>query len=440
MTSTCPTPALPDPAVEGPGLRRFALPGGLPVWVIERAGPAILSAKLWIRGGSSADPGGERGVHQLLAGVLSRGCGPWSGEALADLVEGRGAGLRCEAAEDGLLVSLKCASADAPALLPLLLSLVQQPWLVPDQIDLERQLNLQTLQRQQEDPFQVAHDGLRELLYGTGPYGHDPLGVEAELESLGREALQRQAGALGQAGAVLVLAGQAPADLEPLLLQGQGDGPWAVQAPARRPGPAGHSGERLATAIDETEQLVLMLGATTTALGEPQALALRLLHCHLGIGMSSRLFVALREEHGLAYDVGVHHPARLGAAPFVFHLSSSAERAALATRELLNEWQRLLDQPLSEAELALAKAKFRGQEALGRQTCSQVADRHALVLGHGLPFDFADRSLAAAEALTAADLQAAARQLLARPCLSLCGPQQALAEAERAWSGHALAA
>ncbi len=425
---------------QAPGLRRFSLPGGLPVWVIERRGPAILSAKLWIRGGSSADPAGERGVHQLLAGVLSRGCGAWSGDALADLVEGRGAGLRCEAAEDGLVVSLQCASADAPALLPLLLSLVQRPWLVPDQIDLERQLNLQTLQRQQEDPFQVAHDGLRELLYGTGPYGHDPLGVEAELEGLGREALLRQAGALGQAGAVLVLAGQAPADLEPLLLQGQGEGgPWAVQAPLRRPGPAGHSGERLARAIDETEQLVLMLGTTTTALGEPQALALRLLHCHLGIGMSSRLFVALREEHGLAYDVGVHHPARLGAAPFVFHLSSSAERAELATTELLNEWQRLLEQPLAPAELALAQAKFRGQEALGRQTCSQVADRHALVLGHGLPFDFADRSLAAAEALTAADLQAAARQLLARPCLSLCGPREALDQAERAWARHPLA-
>jgi hypothetical protein len=109
-----------------------------------------------------------------------------------------------------------------------------------------------------------------------------------------------------------------------------------------------------------------MLGATTVPLGHRQGLALRLLHCHLGVGMSSRLFVTMREEHGLAYDVGVHHPARLGAAPFVFHLSSSAERAFEATSELLNEWQRLLEQPLSREELALAQAKFRGQEAMGR--------------------------------------------------------------------------
>ena len=138
------------------------LPGGCPLWLLHRPGPAILSAKLWLRGGSSGDRPGERGAAQLLAGVLSRGCGPHSGDALADLVEGLGAGLRCEAAEDGTLISLKCASEDAPHLLPLLRHLVQQPWLVDDQIALERQLNLQTLQRQKEDPFQLAHDQLRQ--------------------------------------------------------------------------------------------------------------------------------------------------------------------------------------------------------------------------------------------------------------------------------------
>jgi predicted Zn-dependent peptidase len=122
----------------------------------------------------------------------------------------------------------------------------------------------------------------------------------------------------------------------------------------------------------------------------------------------------------------------------VFHLSSSSERAGEATTELLQEWQRLLDQPISEAELELALAKFRGQEALGRQTSSQIADRHALVLGHGLPFDFADRSLAEAAQLSPDDLLASARSLLAAPSLSLCGPASALQQAETVWQRHSL--
>ena len=414
------------------------LSGGCPLWLIERPGPAILSAKLWIRGGSSADPTGQRGASQLLAGVLSRGCGPFSGDALADLVEGRGAGLRCEAAEDGTLISLKCASDDAALLLPLVLQMVTSPWLVEDQVTLERQLNLQTLQRQKEDPFQVAHDQLRQQLYGSGPYGHDPLGVEAELSALARPQLEQMTHQLGQEGAVMVLAGQIPAEPEQLLLHQLEGQSWRTQAPRRLAGASGLKQVSLASNVDETEQLVLMLGTTTAPLGSEQALALRLLHCHLGIGMSSRLFVALREEHGLAYDVGVHYPARLGDAPFVFHLSSSSERAEDATRELLNEWLRLIEEPISDAQLQLAKAKFTGQEALGRQTCSQVADRHALVLCHGLPFDFADRCLLEAEALTPSDLHQAAQALLQGPSLSLCGPQDTIEAATAVWTGHPL--
>lgn len=421
-----------------PALEHQLLPGGCPVWLLHRGGPAILSAKLWLRGGSSADLPGRRGAAQLLAGVLSRGCGPYSGEALADLVEGSGAGLRCEASEDGTLISLKCASDDAPMLLPLLLQMVRSPWLVDDQIDLERQLNLQTLQRQREDPFQLSHDQLRHQLYGDGPYGHDPLGVEKDLPEIGRSHLQELAAGLGQQGSVLVLAGVIPDGVEELLLAGHSGSPWATRASDRRQGPRGEESPGLVICQDDTEQLVLMLGCSTAPLGSPEALALRLLHCHLGVGMSSRLFVALREEQGLAYDVGVHHPARLGDAPFVFHLSSSCERAAEATAGLLHEWQRLLEQPLSRAELDLALAKFRGQEALGRQTSSQLADRLALVLGHGLPADFADRSLEAAARLDPGELQAVARRLLGRPSLSLCGPAAALRQAERVWAQHPL--
>jgi len=137
------------------------LAGGLPLLIHSRRGPAILAARLVIRGGSSRDPVGARGAHQLLAGLMTRGCGDLNAEALADRVEGAGAALRAEAHEDGLVIGLKCAATDASDLLPLLLEMVVRPTLDPDQVELERQLNLQTLQRQREDPFQLAHDQLR---------------------------------------------------------------------------------------------------------------------------------------------------------------------------------------------------------------------------------------------------------------------------------------
>jgi len=421
------------------------LPGGCPLWLLPRQGVEVLAARLWIQGGSSLDPHGQRGAHQLMAGVLSRGSGSHSAEDLADLVEGCGAGLRCDAHEDQLTLSLKCAPDDGPLLLPLLLEMVQQPLLDPDQVALERQLNLQTLQRQREDPFQLAHDGLRRLLYGDGPYGHDPLGSEQDLRGLGEEQLRLLLPKLGQQGAWLVLCGQLPDDPERLFAGAMAPGPWKVRslppiAHSDAIGSAGPDGpsERLACHQEDTEQLILLLGTTTVPLAHPDSLALRLLTAHLGIGMSSRLFVSLREDHGLAYDVGVHAPARLGPSPFVFHLSTSTERAAEACDCLLAEWERLLTTPLTDEELTLARSKFRGQEAMGRQTCGQMADRQALLLAHGLPHSYPSDCLNAIEHLDSAFLMRVAREHLSQPCLSLCGPSPALSAATQVWQNHSL--
>jgi zinc protease len=416
------------------------LPGGLPLLQLNRSGPAVLSARLWIRGGSAADPTGQRGAHQLLAGVLSRGCGALDADALADLVEGRGAALRSEASEDALVLSLKCASEDASQLLPLMLAMVQDPHLDPSQVDLERQLNLQTLQRQREDPFQLAHDLLRGQLFGDGPYGHDPLGVDEELTQLAAPQLQALQATLAQEGAVLVLCGTVDRPMLDSLETALSTAPWTVGPPSAGSGPAARPGPRLQSCIQNTEQLVLMLGSATVPLGHADGVALRLLQAHLGLGMSSRLFLVMREEHGLAYDVGVHLPARRGAAPFVWHLSSSQERAAQACRCLLDEWQRLLEEPLTLPELDLAKAKFLGQDAMGRQTCSQIVDRQALVMGHALPQDFVARSLEQARILQSDELLAVARRHLQRPHLSLCGPESAVAAAAAAWGNHGLGA
>jgi len=420
-----------------PTLERLTLSGGLPLLIQRRPGPAILAARLSIRGGSSLDPIGLRGAHQLIAGLMTRGCGTLDAEALADLVEGAGAHLRAEAHEDALVLGLKCASEDTASLLPLLISMVRSPSLASDQLDLERQLTIQTLQRQKEDPFQLAHDQLRRRLYGEGPYGHDPLGIEAELTTMGQRHLRPLVENLGGSGAVLALCGDPPEGLVDLLERGLADSPWATFLPRpETPSAWQPPAERLAAWEEDTEQLVLMLGTATVPFGHPDALPLRLLQAHLGMGMSSRLFLVIREERGLAYDVGAHFPARCAQAPFVLHLSTSADRAEEATICLIDEWQRCLETPLEPQELHLALAKLRGHDAMGLQTCSQIAERQALLLSHGLPVDQAERLLERAAQLGSEDLMAAAQCWLPSPSLSLVGPPRALEAAKRAWRNH----
>ena len=400
--------------------------------------PGVLAAKMWIGCGSSADPIGQRGAHQLLASVMTRGCGSLDAIQMADLVEGCGAGLRCDTNEDGLLISMKCRDLDSPQLLPLLGSMVHEPHLQADQVNLERELSLQALQRQREDPFHLAFDGWRQLAYGAGPYGHDPLGVSSELEKLNAESLRPIATSLSSEPAILALSGSIP---EGLLDQLQADGICPQPQSAESDLDVKESSNRVSLSAEQTvhlhpqstEQVVLMLGQPTLPHGHPDDLALRLLQTHLGTGMSSLLFRRLREDHGVAYDVGVHHPARAKASPFVLHASTAVDKALTSLDLLMMSWQELMEHTLVSTDLNLARAKLRGQLAHASQTTGQRAERRAQLRGLGLPDKHDHDCMEALETLDGTALRLAASRHLANPLLSLSGPQSAIESLADRW-------
>jgi len=185
---------------------------------------------------------------------------------------------------------------------------------------------------------------------------------------------------------------------------------------------------------EATGQIVLMMGQATIAHGHSDDLTLRLLSCHLGVGMSSLLFRNLREQHGVAYEVGVHYPAREWEAPFLLHASTSEDKA-LITLQLLKEiWWGLSNELISEEELSLARAKFRGLIAHGSQTTSQRAERRAQLRSFGLQDDYDKKSVYQIASITSKEIQIVASRHLKKPLLSLCGPNSTLKNLSKNWN------
>ena len=409
----------------------------LDVLVEALASPGVMAAKLWLPFGSACDACDQRGAHDLLASLLSRGCGPYNPRELADVVEGCGAGLRCDAQEDGLLLSLRCTIEDAEQLLPVLGWMVLEPHLAADQVALEKRLTLQTLQRQREDPFHVAAVAWRELAFSDGGYGHDPMGVERDLQRIERQQILPLAQRLPNGRSVLSLAGCLPKDIENRIFAMDGFRGWpqaSAEWNACRPNYGSPAGETIRLESMDTEQVVLMLGQATVSHSHPDDLVMRLLQCHLGVGMSSLLFRRLREEHGVAYEVAVHYPQLIGPAPFVLLAATGIERAELSLRLLLQSWDELCQTTLSQADLTLARAKFIGQMAQARQTCSQRAERRVQLRAMGLSDDHDQTCMEAIHAITVDHIQETCQRSFQRPQLSLCGPPESLTALERVWA------
>ena len=409
----------------------------LDILVEPLASPGVMAAKLWLPFGSACDAKDQRGAHDLLASLLSRGCGPYNPKELADLVEGCGAGLRCDAQEDGLLLSLRSTLDDAEQLLPLLGWMVMEPHLAPDQVALEKNLTLQMLQRQREDPFHMAAVAWRGLAFSDGGYGHDPMGVETDLHNIERAQILPLAEQLPTGRSVLSLAGCLPNNIEHHIFGMDGFRGWPQPSPelkAGRPNYGTPASKRIHLESMDTEQVVLMLGQATVPHGHPDDLVLRLLQCHLGVVMSSLLFRRLREEHGVAYEVAVHYPQLMGPAPFVLLAATGMERAELSLRLLLQSWDELSQTSLSQADLTLARAKFIGQMAQARQTCSQRAERRVQLRAMGLRDDHDQSCMEAIASITVDRIQETCQRWFQKPQLSLCGPPESLETLERVWA------
>ena len=397
----------------------------------------IMSAKLWIEDGSRNDPKDKKGIHQLLSSTMLRGCGPYNNEQIAEIVENCGANLNCDTYEDGLLISLKCVETDAYKLLPLIGWMITKPILQIDQFELEKDLTIKAIKRQKESTYQLAFDGWRKMVYGDGPYGHDPLGSIDDIKKINKEHILPIASSLIHRKKNLVISGKFPINLKNYIentieFKGISNHNKAFKNINKIETLSKHRSS-ICTRSLNTKQVILLLGKATIRYDNKSDILLRLLSCYLGYGMSSLLFKVLREKYGVVYEAGIYHPIREQQTPFIMHASTSEEKGIITLQLLKECWEKVINSEISPEELDLVKIKYRGQMAHSLQSISQRAEHKAHLLGIGLTKDHDKEILQRLESITSKEIKDAANRYLKNPLLSVCSNKEVIRKILKDW-------
>ena len=427
MTETLASPASTDQLPQ-----RRVLANGIVVLVKPNPTADIIAARLFMRGGSGWETAEDAGLTNLLAALLTRGTEKFSSLDIAEQVESVGAGLGTDSATDYMLLSLKTVSADFAPLLKLAGEILRSPSFPESELELERKLILQNIRSQREQPMAIAFESLRQLMYGDHPYALPGLGTEESVAKLD----QAQLSAYHQRhfrpdNLVISIAGRIDID-EAIAHIESVFGDWVAPSEplAQLTLPAVSTQPSRIQQEQPTHQAILMLGYLGATVSDPGYAPMKVINAYLGNGMSSRLFVELREKQGLAYEVSTFYPTRLEVAPFGAYMGTSPENAAKALKGLHHEVKRLCDAPLSDEEVEATRKKMLGQYLLGKQTNAQIAQVYGWYETLGLGLDFDDAFQAQLEQVNAADIQETAAKYLQKPFVSLVGPQDVLTELE----------
>jgi predicted Zn-dependent peptidase len=402
------------------------LDNGITIVFAENPVADLVAGRIFLKkAGSCWDSPAKVGLSHLLATVIMKGTQYRSSLEIAETVESIGASLGADAASDYWLISLKTVVADFPEILALAAEILRYPTFPKTEVELEKRLVLQSIRSQQEQPFNVAFNQLRQSMYADHPYGSSILGTEESVPTLTQQdVVEYHQAYFRPDNLVISLSGRLSLETAVNLINDI-FGSWEIPhrsliAPTL---PVLNAQPYPRVTAQETQQSIIMLGYLGAGVKSEDYAPLKLLSTYLGNGLSSRLFVELREKRGLAYDVSAFYPTRLGSSQFVMYMGTAPDNTAIAVEGLKTEAERLCQQTLVKYELTAAKNKLLGQYALGKQTNGEIAHLFGWyeTLGLGLPFDsdFQEQ----VSQVTAADAQRVAQTYLQSPYLSMVGPE-----------------
>jgi predicted Zn-dependent peptidase len=342
-----------------------------------------------------------------------------SSRAISEAVEGVGGSANAATDRESTVYWARVPRREAARAMGVLGELIVRPRLADADIEQERTVIVEEIRSYLDDPAEHAQMLIQQALFGDGPMGREICGDEAGVRALPAQAIRDfWNAAYRPANTVVAVAGDIDhAEAVGLVAEAFGTGTGTI--PAFAPAPTLPAGPRVLTARKDTSQAQLVIAVPALRRDHPDQWNLAVLNAVLGDGMSSRLFLGVREEKGLAYDVGsgISEYADAG----VLEISAGVDPVQLpaAIEAILAELARLVDEPVPDEELAKAKAYLAGGLELRmddtRHLASWVGGQEAM---HERVLTL-DEALAAVEAVRSDDVRRVASGLVTDEALRM---------------------
>ncbi|WP_345374069.1 M16 family metallopeptidase [Frondihabitans cladoniiphilus] len=399
-------------------VRRSVLPSG--VRILSEAMPSARSATVgfWVAVGSRDEVEGRRGSTHFLEHLLFKGTPTRSAFDISVAFESVGGEHNAATAKEYTCYYAKVRDVDLDMAVDVLADMVTSSVLDPDEFEVERGVILDELAMADDDAADVGSERLFESVLGDHPLGR-PIGGSPESirEASRDEVLRHYRENYRPQDLVVTVAGavdheRVVARIEAALVAAGWPDDAGEPVPRRAKGAVALTqGEPVLVLPRPLEQATVLLGVPGLALTDPRRPTLSILNAVLGGGMSSRLFQEIREKRGLAYSVYSFTPSYSDAGIFGLYAGCAPRNASEVTRLLLDEFERIAVDGITDDELSRSLGMLGGAAALALEDSDTRMNRLGRAEISTGEFVDLDESLARLGRVTKAGVRALAEEL-----------------------------
>ena len=412
-------------------VRRTVLPGG--VRVLSEHVPGVRSATLgcWVGVGSRDEAEGFHGSTHFLEHLLFKGTGRRSALDIAIAFDAVGGEANAVTGKEHTCYYARVLDEDLALAGDVITDMVTSATLRGDDVDSERGVILEELAMNDDDPADVVHERIAEVVLGDHPLGRPIGGTPQTIAAIDAEHVRghyRQH--YTSDTLVFTAAGSVDHDALCRLIEAELDRSGfarTASAPApRRVGTtvtAGHGAGGTIVVRRPTEQANVILATTGLTATDERRYALSVLNAVLGGGMSSRLFQEIREKRGLAYSVYSFAASYADSGYMGLYAGCTPAKTRQVIALMTSELERLATGGIDAEELSRGIGQIRGGMVLGMEdTGSRMTRLGKAELVYG-EYATIDDVLARIDAVTSAQVREVAADLAGRPrSLAVVGP------------------
>ncbi len=340
------------------------LPSGLTVALEPMPATRTVSMGVWMGVGARDEPEALAGVSHFLEHLVFKGSPERDAVSISRAIDRVGGDINAFTSKEYTAYYCRVPSRCLADGIELLGDVVARPAIRPDELENERQVILEELAMDDDDPDDVVHRRFGREVFGEHPLGRDTGGDRETVAAITVDDVRRFHAEHYRAGSTVVsIAGAIDPEQTLDLVERAfaalpgGDGRVGRLAPDA----LGHDAEIL----DDTEQVHLVMGGRSLPRLDPDREALDVVNHVLGGGLSSRLFDEIRERRGLAYSVFSGTAAYADCGSWSVYAGTMPEHARTVRALVEEQLGLLVAEAITDEELEIAIGYLTGSYEMG---------------------------------------------------------------------------
>ncbi len=391
------------------------MPNGLTVLILDQPFLPMVTINILVKAGAVKDPERLGGVSSMVAEMLDEGTKTRSATGIAQQIEFIGGEMRFSGGADFSTGTLRVLKKDMDLGITLLADALMNPVFPEREVERVRSEVLGELQGEGDQPAILADKAFDALVFGSHPYARPANGTPKSVSQITRKhLLEFHRTHYHPDNTIIAVVGDIR-DTEALDLIKKHFGAWAKRnSPPDKVPPPPTLSKPVVKVIDKNlTQANIVVGHIGIERANPDFYAVSVMNYILGGGgFSSRLVNRIRDQLGLAYDVDSGFQANVMPGPFTVRLQTRNVTAKQAIRSVIEEIKRIRTEPISDQELADAKAYLIGSFPLRLDTTVKLSALLALIELHGLGLSYFEDYPKAIAAVTIEDVLRVAQKYL----------------------------